>query len=188
MWRSEALTALSATSAYPSRQTEFAKLVTMEAQDFLEPVLPKRGTNAFKTFHREITMPAVNLACTFRRSSASYEFIFTADPKLYQNERPPLETGGLLFPGNLGNSDIIDIETRKTMRPGRLEQGKDGSFGNRIMIIHPALYRRRGNDEILLGKQLLLAQLPESSHPLGKPRNNEGSRSLISGLFNGFSS
>lgn len=161
----------------------------MEAQDFLEPVLPKRGGNAFNEFHREITVPAVNLACILRKSSASYEFMFMTDPKLYQKERPELhpETAGLLFPGNLEMSDILDIETRKTLRPGRVERGKDGSIGNRIMVIHPALYRRKGNDEICLGKQLLLAQLPEPSHRLGKPRNNEGSRNLIAGLFNGFS-
>lgn len=162
----------------------------MEAQDSLEPVLPNRGPNAFNVFHREITVPAVKFACILRKSSASYEFMFMATAKLYQSERPELhpDTGGLLFPGNLDRSDILDIESRKTLRPGRVERGKDGSIGNRIMVIHPALYRRKGNDEILLGKQLLLAQLPEPSHRLGKPRNNEGSRSLIAGFFNGFPS
>ena len=185
------MNAISATSAYPSRQKEFAKSVTIEAADFLEPLLPKRAKNAMNAFHREITEPAVNFACILRKSSASYEFLFMADPTLHQNKRPelpPLEKNSLLFPGELERSEILDIETRKTLKPSRLEQGRDGSIGNRILIIHPALYRRRADDEILLGKQLLLAQLPESSRRLGKPRNNEGSRNLIASLFDGFSS
>lgn len=140
-----------------------------------------------QAFHREITEPAVKLACTLRRSSASYDFVFMVTPQVYQTQRPdlpPPEKGGLVFPADLDRSEILDIETRKTLKPNRLEPNRDGSIGNRIMIIHPALYRCRGEEKILLGKQLLLAQLPEVSQRRGKPRNNEGSRNLIAGLFN----
>ncbi len=109
------------------------------------PLLPEQVKGAMDTFHRDITEPTVEFTCAMRRSTSSYHFAFIEDPKVYGMERPELPPPGKgipVFPDDLDHSEVLDIESHRTLKVGRVEPNEDGSFGNRVMTVDPALYRR----------------------------------------------
>lgn len=189
-WRSEALNAICSTSGFALRQREAALRITREAEDFLPPLLPNLKEGAMELFHSEITEIAIKFASTMKRSPAYYHFVF----RLHSNAnisnvcRPnlPLPGKGVpLFPSDVNMVDILDMESRTTLKPNMaLYVGKDSSIGRRILIIHPALYRRTETEEILLRKQVVLTELPKTFQRRAKARDVEGSRNLFNGLFN----
>jgi len=109
------------------------------------PLLPEQVKAAMDAFHRDITEPTVEFTCAMRRSTSSYHFAFIKDPKGYEMERPELPPPGKgipVFPDDLDHSEFLDIESHRTLKVGRVESNEDGSLGNRVMTVYPALYRR----------------------------------------------
>ena len=179
-------------SAVPnSKEIKFerAKELTLEADEFLAPLLPKHSSDAFEVFHRDITLVAIELAGTMRRSTSAYHFISLVDrghPRMKRHTLPPFGHGGLVHISDFTRSEILDIESNRNLKPGRLEPDADGSVGDRIMTIYPALCRRGADGDIVVGKELLSVKLTKPLRRRGKPREVESSRGMLSGIVGRF--
>ena len=164
--------------------------VTREADEFLRPLLPKHTSDAFNIFHRDITTAAIELAGTMRRSTSTYHFTSLVDRGHHGTKRPtlpPFGHGGVVQISDFTRSEILDIDSNRNLKPSRLEPSADGSVGDRIMTIYPALCRRGGDDDILVSKELLLVELRKPVQRRGKPREVESSWGKLSGIMKQFS-
>lgn len=183
LWRSEALVALSSDPSYGRHLEMATQRITREASEFLEPLLPRRVPGAMSAFHRDITIPAINLASTMRQSTANYRFVFRLTSNEYMEGRPPLPRpgkGSLLYKADLAEIDVLDVGSRITLKKGRAyEEAKDGSIAESILVVHPALYRKRTTESSLLSKRVVLAELLKPPQRRGQPRDVEGSRGLL---------
>lgn len=186
LWRSEALVALSSSEGFRKGLEEDAQKISRQASDFLEPVLPRRTSGAMSAFHRDITMPAIRLASTLRQSTANYHFVFRVASDLYDERRPALRRPGnrlLLYKIDLEDVDVLDVGSRITLKKGRhYEEASDGSIADSILVMHPALYRERATEKILLSRQVVLADLFKPPQRRGQPRDVEGSRGILDKL------
>ena len=168
---------------------ERASEVTRLAGDFLGPLLTKCTSDAFIVFHRDITLAAIELAGTMRRSTSAYHFTSLVDrghPRMKRSTLPPFGHGGLVHISDFIRSEVLDIDSNKNLKPNRLEPNADGSIGNRIMTIYPALCRRGRDKDILVSKELLLVELRKPVQRRGKPREVESSRGMLSGIVDKF--
>ena len=164
-----------------------AKEVTHEANDFLGSLLPNRTSEAFDVFHRDITLAAIELAGTMRRSTSTYYFTSLVDRGHHGTKRPTLPTfgdGGLVHISDFSRSVILDIDSNRYLKPSRVEPNADGSVGHRIMTIYPALCRRSADEDILVSKELLLVELTNPVRSRGKPREVESSVGKLTGITN----
>ena len=174
----------------PENFNEKASQVTREADHFLGPLLPERTSDAFVVFHRDITLAAIELAGTMRRSTSAYHFTSLVDrghPRMKRYTLPPVGHGGLVHISDFSQSEILDLESNRNVKPSRLEPNEDGSIGERIMTIYPALCRRGRDENILVSKELLLVELRNPVQRRGKPREVESSWGKLSGIMKQFS-
>ena len=183
LWRSDALAALSSTTSYGRHQEEAAQDITKEASEFLEPLLPHRKHGAMSKFHNEVTMPAIKLASTMRRSTSNYRFVYRVAPNTYSEERPPLPRPGeasRLYKADLQDMDIVDVGTHiKLKKHKEYKEAKDGSIGESILVVHPALHRMGPTEGISLSKQVTLANLFKPPPRGGTTRDPEAGRRLL---------
>ena len=165
---------------------EKANDVTREADEFLRPLLPRHTSDAFKVFHREITMSAVELAGTMRRSTSTYHFTSLVDRGHHGTKRPtipPFGHGGLVQISDFTRSEVLDIDSNRSLKPSRLEPNADGSVGDRILTVYPALCRRGKDEDIVVSKELLLVELKKPLQSRGKPREVESSFDKLKGIM-----
>ena len=181
--------ALSAIADSEEIKPEKANDVTREARDFLGPLLPRSTSDAFDVFHRDITLAAIELAGNMRRSTSAYHFtplVDRGEPKMKWCTLPHFGHGGLVHISDFTQSDIVDIDSARNLKPSRLEPNEDGSIGERIMTIYPALCRRGRDGDVLVSKELLLVELRKPVQRRGKPREVESSRGMLSGIVDRF--
>ena len=180
-------------SAIPdSEEIKFERAgdVTREADKFLRPLLPRSTSDAFDVFHRDITLAAIELAGNMRRSTSAYRFtslVNRGNPRMKRSTLPPFGHGGLVSISDFTQSEILDIDSNRNLKPSRLEPNADGSVGDRIMTIYPALCRRGGDGDIVVSKGLLLVELKKPLQRRGKPREVESSWGMLGGIMKQFS-
>ena len=177
--------ALSAIPDFEEIKPEKAIDVTREAEDFLGPLLPRSTSDAFNVFHHDITLAAVELAGNMRRSTSAYHFtslVDRGDPKMKRFTLPQFGHGGLVHISDFTQSEILDIESNRSLKPSRVEKNAHGWIGDRILTIYPALCRRGRDEDIVVSKELLLVKLTKPLQRRGKPREVESSRSMLSGM------
>lgn len=151
-------------SAFKDIQGEQATEVTREAENFVRPLLPRLSVGAMKRFHAQITIPAINLACNFRRSHVRYFLQYYLNPGVRSSQRPalaPQRKGRPVHLTERNEVDIIDVDSRKTLKSSQtLAVTRAGILGEEILTIHPALCRRKGDtEEVTLRKTLELIKL-----------------------------
>ena len=172
-WRSETINAILGRPNFKDGQGKLAKDVTREAENFITPLLPRLAKGAFNRFHSQITLPAIDFASTLRRSPAHYHFIFSLNQGLHLSSRPaltPLKKPRSVHKAELDRVDMLDIESRKTLKPNQnLAVARDGNIAEEVMCIYPALCRRKGDGGgTVLRKPLDLVKLLS---PLPRNRN-----------------
>ena len=160
--------------------------VTREAAEFLRPLLPRHTSDAFKVFHHEITMAAIEFAGNMRRSTSTYHFTSLVDRGHHGTKRPtipPFGHGGLVQISDFARSEVLDVDSNRTLKPSRLEANADGSVGDRVLTIYPALCRRGRDEDIVVSKELLLVELNKPLQNRGKPREVESSFGKLKGII-----
>ena len=176
-------------SAIPDTEkskVENAIAVTREAEEFLRPLLPRHTSDAFNVFHHEITMAAIELAGTMRRSTSTYHFTSLVDRGHDDTKRPtipPFGHGGLVHISDFARSEVLDIDSNRSLKPSRLEPNADGSVGDRILTIYPALCRRGRDEDVVVSKELLVVELKKPLQSRGKPREVESSFGKLKGIM-----
>jgi hypothetical protein len=172
-WRSETINAILGRPNFKEGQGKSGKDVTREAENFIAPLLPRMAKGAFNRFHSQITLPAIDFASTLRRSPAHYQFVYALNQGLHLLSRPtltPLKKPRTVHKSELDQVDVLDIDSRKTLKPNQnLAVTREGFVAEEIICIHPALCRRKGDGAgTVLRKPLDLVKL---LYPL--PRNKK---------------
>ena len=163
LWRSEAVKALCLTNDYPKLRQKIVEDIIIEGKKFLDPLILKESDKAFKCFEQDIVEAAVDLDRTMRQSTASYFFFYEPHLKEPSQSQRPVSSnqiGRLLFSSCFRIANVIDIETgKKYTSKNVMETDDQAPIGQRTLNIVPALCCRRGNNQIALDKQLILAEM-----------------------------
>jgi len=150
--------------AFKEVQGDMATEVTREAENFMSPLLPRLAPTAMKRFHAHITLPAIDLACNLRCSPVRYSFVYN----IHEGQRPsirptlaPQRKGRPVKQTERGKVNMVDVNSQRLLKPSQiLVATQDGTIGEEIMLLCPALCRRKGEgDEVVLRKTLHLVKL-----------------------------
>ncbi|KAL8904508.1 MAG: hypothetical protein Q9207_003230 [Kuettlingeria erythrocarpa] len=167
-WRSETLHALAATHEVKKGRRKAVECATHSIFERVAEYFPiiLNSKQSLASLHNRVVAPAAKLADTIRTSSTTYEFKFTT--KLLLSI-----TGNNFTEQNLAAYRLVDIDTRKTLKPDSpVEASGNGQIGSGIMILAPALYRcDPGRETLQLVKATCLIQLFK---PLGRRRGVAG--------------
>ncbi len=124
---------------------------------------------SMEELHKQIILPAVQLATKLRLSTTDYRLIFhpfTRDPS----------KATTAYHYEIQNSSMIDIMTHKIIRPDSvLKVAEDGRIGEEMLVVSPALVRdqKERNGKAMVCKPTVLVKLDE---PMGK--RSRGIRAL----------
>lgn len=120
-----------------------------------------------KVFQQDVIEAAVSLASIIRCSTTSYYLSFAT----YRDPNGPSfltdAQGDRLHRSDLDRFKIRDIRSRKPLKPGpALKVMGQNVIGEQILLVEPGLYRRRrGAEDIMLKKPVILAQIPDNPVP-----------------------
>lgn len=126
-------------------------------------------SESMEELHKQIILPAVQLATKLRLSTTDYRLIFhpfTRDPS----------KATTAYHYEIQNSSMIDIMTHKIIRPDSvLKVAEDGRIGEEMLVVSPALVRdqKERNGKVMVCKPTVLVKLDE---PMGK--RSRGIRAL----------
>lgn len=168
------MNAMSIQPNFAKRQSKAAEKMVEKAQSFLAPVLPGLDHAGLVSLHKDVVEVAMNLATDIRLSSKSYYFSFAmslSSQVVTPTSSCQLPTGGSkLYSSDLERYQVRDLGTGKTLKlskPSR--ESRDEIIGKRILLVEPALCRRRrGAEDAILQKARVLAHLSEP------PRGSSG--------------
>jgi len=106
-----------------------------------------------RKLEERIVIPAFELARNLRMSSAGYYFSPKPGELFNQLPRP-------LVKEDLGSYSMIDVvEDRPVKNSTILYYHDDGTFGEGLCVLHPALVRHGKDREIVIRKPVILVKL-----------------------------
>ncbi len=173
------MNAMSIQPSFEKRQSKAAEKIMKKAQSFLAPVLPGLDHGGLVSLHKDVIKVAINLATDIRLSSKSYHFSFAMSLNsqvMTPSSSCQLPTGGSkLYSSDLERYHVRDLGTGKTLKSSKPSRdARDQVIGKRILLVEPALCRRRrGAEDAILQKARVLA------HLLEPPRGNSGKLTKI---------
>lgn len=161
IWRAETLSALAVTQAYTDlREAQIIQCTSNLFEDLSAffPNLFGRGT-AMQEFHDQVTVPAMTIVSKLQGSAPAYR-LDMFDNISFKCERFTRD--------DLNNVTAIDLETRKTLKPGSaIVSGREGVVGDLILPLEPSLHRvNEGASDTDLRRETWLVRL---DHGLGSP-------------------
>lgn len=150
---------------FVGEQERQARLVSRTLQSALSSLIAESSEdeNGWEDLHREIVIPAIQLATKLRLSTADYRLI----SHIFAKDSARATT---VFVYEIKDSSMIDIMTHKVIRPDSvLKVAQDGQIGEEMLIVSPALLRvqKDGKGKVLICKPTILVKLDE---PMGKRR------------------
>ena len=159
-WRSETLTALSATNKLRKRMKIELENLTEVITKALSETFPFLFSNeaSKRRFHKDIIFPADHLATKIHTSANSYLFRLVDNP----HGRSVPVTSAIL-----NDLTCVDLKTTKVIKTNSpVTANVQGIIGNMILPIEPGLYRENtsGGDTILRRQACVV----ELYYPLGK--------------------
>lgn len=168
LWRSETLRALAATRPFDRERCRHVENLTMQLFQELRAIFPaisEQQTSVDK-LHYQVMVPASELASKVQLSLSHYDFRMHDEP--FQNYV-------ILNPRSLEHHKLIDVKTRKTLKPdSAVVPDSNGHIGRTMIPLEPGLWRvDGGGTQITLKSKAYLVNL---FHPVGK-RNNKISAS-----------
>ena len=135
-----------------------AKDVLLECREFLSWVVGR----SIGRFEQEVLKPAIAFDALLRQSISTYEFVFEPlSDKPPQDELllPSKQSRQRLYLSCFERADVISIKTGRKITVKMLAEAENNSLiGQKVLVIHPALCCRREERELVLGKQLILAE------------------------------
>ena len=175
------MNAMSVHPDFEKRQSKAAEKIVEKAQTFLAPVLPGLDHGALISLYKDVVEVAIRLATSMRLSTKRYYFSFAMSPDSPMASPSPYQltasgAGGKLYRSDSERYQLRDLSTGKRLKANKASRdARDEIIGERILLVEPALRRRRrGAEDVVLQKPLVLAQLSEP------PR---GSSSKLTAIF-----
>ena len=139
-------------------------MVTRDAWSLLKPLFPKTidQHKAMTVFHHRITIVAWELSKQLRTSSAKYKF----DERYIDGTTSKAKA---IYREDMECSILLDSGTgSKLRRSTDVVFDSNGSFGQRLCVIFPALVRSKADgQDIKIGKATLLVALNKRQHASG---------------------
>ena len=157
---------MSASPEFVQRQDVVAGKITQSIAVKLGYLLPKIDSEALSELQIEVVGAAVKLATMIHCSTTDYYFVFE-------------ENSGTLIRNDLNSLEVRNASSGRLVRPGTLlVVNIEDPIGERILVVQPALYRRRrGAADRLLRKGVILGRMFEQTPNVEQGRGQESSRS-----------
>ena len=126
---------------FTAQQSTQALTVSQALYSTLAPLLPTSQIrpDGWKPLHEQVTMPAVRLATSMRRSIVDYRIWSRASVKRGDNGN-----GGNLpvYITAVQRASMVDLASNKVIRPDSvLKVAEDGRIGEEMLIVQPSLLR-----------------------------------------------
>ncbi|KAL8809184.1 MAG: hypothetical protein Q9200_003631, partial [Gallowayella weberi] len=162
IWLAQSLAALSTMRGFEQSRQSACFHIATRIFNYIAKFFPviEDNNQSLQLLAEEVVCPAIKLAETIRTSPCNYVFKPTmSDTRLFKECELRQE--------HLSQLKLIDIGTGKTLKPqSPVQPEEDGSIGQQIMMLAPALYRcNQGIAPLLLVKELDLVKLHK---PLGR--------------------
>ncbi len=145
------MNAMSIHPDFEERQSKAAEKIVEKAQSFLAPVLPGLDDEGLISLYKDVIEFAIHLATNMRLSTKSYYFSFAMSPDspMASPSPPQLTTsGGKLYRSDSERYRIRDLSTGKRLKSTKPSRdARDEIIGERILLVEPALRRRRRGAE-----------------------------------------
>ena len=137
-----------------SQQSHQALSVSQSLYSTLQPLLPpsQPRDEGWKALHDQVTLPAVKLATSMRRSIVDYRIwsrpstkdVSTAkDGSERERERQHIP----VYYSAIQRASMVDMATNKVIRPDSvLKVADDGRIGEEMLIVQPSLLKAPGKD------------------------------------------
>ena len=141
----------------------------------LDATVPEEG---WKDLHKQVVLPAIELATAIRVSMVDYHFV----ARLF---RKGPEKQNAIYHNEIQHYQLIDNATHKIVRPdSSLKIANDGRIGDELLILSPALVRKKDEDHsTIISKPTILIKLDQ---PMEKRnRGMKGLGSFVSSFLGG---
>ena len=157
---------MSASPEFVQRQDIAAGKITQRIAVKLGYLLPKIDSEALSELQIEIVGAAVKLATMIHCSTTDYYFVFE-------------ENSGTIIRNDLNSFEVRNASSGRLVKPGTLlVVNIEDPIGERILVVQPALYRRRrGAADRLLQKGVILGRMFEQTPNVEQGRGQESGRS-----------
>ena len=181
-WRSEALHGLLKSDGFVAARAEQSEVVAKSLYSALAHMLggtdvtvPEEG---WKDLHKQVVLPAVSLSTAIRVSMEDYHFV----PRLFC--KAP-ETANIIYHNEIQHYQLIDNGTHKIIKPdSSLKINEDGRIGNKLLIVSPALLRKKDSDHsVIISKPTILIKLDQPMEKCNK--GVKGLGSFVSSFLGG---
>lgn len=131
--------------------------------------------------HKQVVLPAIELGTAIRVSMVDYHFV----TRLF-NKAPNKQ--GTIYQNEIQHYQLVDNATHKIIRPdSALKIGEAGRIGDEMLVVSPALLRRRdGDHRAIITRPTVLVKLDQPMEKRG--RGVKGFGSFVSSFLGGDSS
>jgi len=148
---------------FSEEQQRQAQLVSQTLQSALSRLISESpgDEDGWEELHKQVVLPAIQLATKLRLSTADYCLI----PHIFVKD-PSKPTSVFFY--EIKDCSMTDIATHKVIRPDSvLKVAEDGKIGEEVLVMSPALLRvhKEGKGKVLVCKPTILVKLDE---PMGK--------------------
>lgn len=181
-WRSEALQGLLKVDVFTAMRTEQAESLARSLYSALAYMLG--GSDApvshdgWEELHKQVVLPAVDLATTIRISMADYHF-------LAQLFKKAPEKANTIYHNEIQHYQLIDNATHKIVRPdSAIKIANDGRIGNELLIVSPALMRQKDDGhKTIVSKPTIIIKLDQPMEKRNKAM--KGLSSFVTSFLGG---
>ena len=169
-WRSETLAGLSRSKDFATARQQQGQTLAKTLYFALARLLrgPKMQVNdeGWEELHKQIILPAIELATAMRLSTTDYEVV--------SRNGGDRDDQVIVHHNEIPHYQMVDNASHKIVRPdSALRLGEEGRIGTELLTVTPALMRTKndGVHRVVISKPTILVKLDE---PMGK--RSKGSR------------
>ena len=173
-WRSEALHGLLKVDEFTALCIEQGETLAKSLYSALAHMLGGADATVsdegWEELHKQVVLPAINLATAIRISMVDYHFI----SRLF---RKAPEKANAIYHNEIQHYQLIDSATHKIIRPdSAIKIASDGRIGSELLVVSPALMRQKDEGhKIIVSKPTIVIKLDQ---PMEK--RNKGMKGLSS--------
>lgn len=181
-WRSEALHGLLKVDDFATARNEQGNALAKALYSALAHMLggaditvPEEG---WKELHKQIVLPAIELATAIRVSMVDYHFAVRLFNKAAEKQHT-------IYHNEIPHYQLVDNATHKVVRPDSvLKIAEDGRIGEELLVVSPALMRKKDEDHrAIICRPTILLKLDQPMEKRSKGVKDFGS--FVSSFLSG---
>lgn len=159
-WRSEALHGLLKVDDFVAARSEQGDALAKSLYSALAHMLGGADVTVqaegWKELHKQVVLPAIDLATAIRVSMVDYQFVTHLFDKAPEKQHT-------IYRNEIQHYQLIDNATHKIIRPdSAVKIAEDGRIGNELLVISPALLRNKdGDNGAVISRPTVLVKLDQ---------------------------